>query len=73
MVSISTLGLAKLDGSTLFIVLTPRMALAKILFWAFLFAAATLCWVVVFEHGIGQFSAGFVEECRSIGRFFSRR
>ena len=49
------------------------MAMAKILFWAFLFLLTTFCWVVVFEHGIGQFSAGFVEECQAIGRFFSRR
>ena len=49
------------------------MALAKILLWAFLFVLVTLFWVVLFEHGIGQFSAGFVEECRAIGRFFSGR
>jgi len=49
------------------------MALAKFMFWAILFVATTLCWVVVFEHGLGQFSAGFVEECRALGRLLSRR
>ena len=65
--------MARLDGCARFIVLTPRMALAKTILWAFLFVLATFCWVVVFEHGIVRFSAGFVEECQAIGRYFSRR
>jgi len=54
-----------------FIVLTQAMWLAKFLLWAIAFALATLLWVVLFEHGFGQFSSGFIEECRSIGRYFS--
>jgi len=47
------------------------MAIAKILFWALLFVAATFFWLVVFEHGIAQMQTGVQEELRAIGRFFS--
>lgn len=41
------------------------------LFWLILFAAATFCWYVLFEHGLGadQFLEGAREEWQNLFRW----
>lgn len=45
------------------------MPTLRLVIWALLFAIATFCWVVVFEHGPSGFSPGCGEEWRKFRRF----
>ena len=40
------------------------MAFLRLVMWLLLFVLATFCWVVVFEHGLSDFSRGWNEEWR---------